>query len=300
MEAFTFVLILLAVVFAITKCTEKKKKGSGGAQAAGGVKLGGRGSAASRHSALCNPDRFKTTEEVTRALRTAGLESSNLIFAVDFTKSNVQQGERTFGNRCLHHLDPIISNPYQKVMSLLGQTLEPFDEDHLIPTYGFGDITTKDRAVFSFNTGELPCRGAQQVLDRYAQIVPSTQLSGPTSFAPAIDKAIEIVKREKSYHILVIIADGQVTNERTTRDAIVRAANYPLSIIVVGVGDGPWDTMKEFDDSIPARKFDNFQFVDFHRTVSGSDFPDAAFALNALMEIPDQFAAIRSLGLLDM
>ncbi len=103
------------------------------------------------------------------------------------------------------------------------------------------------------------------------------------------------------YHILLIVADGQMTVPDPTTKAIVEASEWPLSIIVVGVGDGPWDEMKKYDDGLPTRRFDNFQFVNYTeitQNAANAD-PDIAFALAALMEIPDQFRAVRDLGMLN-
>ena len=247
-------------------------------------------------------DHFDNYEDITKAIKNAGLEDCNLIIGIDFTASNEWQGRKTFDHRSLHYVgkNNKRTNPYQKVIGAIAETLSSFDSDNLIPVFGFGDKATKDTSVFPFYENGMPCAGFDDVLRRYNDVVQTVDLSGPTSFAPIIRKAIEIAKSKGSYHILLIIADGQVTEEQeaSTRDAIVEASLYPLSIILVGVGDGPWDMMSEYDEKLPTRKFDNFQFVDYHKVTKRTKNPGAAFALHALMEIPDQYQLIKSAGLL--
>eukprot|EP00250_Pteridium_aquilinum_P012266 c20609_g2_i2 orf=62-982(+) len=257
------------------------------------------------------PDEFTDIDQVTEALNAAGLESANLILGIDFTKSNDWTGKHSFDGLSLHTNSPQIRNPYQSAIYIIGTALLGYDDDKKIPCFGFGDATTHDKKVFSFYRDGRPCDGIEGVLARYEQLLPYVTLSGPTSFAPLIHAAIDVVKQSgNQFHILVIIADGQVTGnigfnrgrlsqqERDTIDAIVYASNFPLSILMVGVGDGPWNMMKFFDDAIPRRKFDNFQFVNYTQITAkykDRSVREAAFALEALMEIPKQYTAIKHL-----
>ncbi|KAG0629266.1 hypothetical protein M758_1G089900 [Ceratodon purpureus] len=249
------------------------------------------------------PDKYSSTDEALQALHEAGLETSNLIVGIDFTKSNEWTGKRSFDGRCLHDTggEP---NPYEKALGILMRTLYPFDADKLIPCYGFGDFKTQARHVFSFYPNHRPCKGQDEVVARYRAIVSELTFFGPTSFAPIINAGVDIVEESNGqHHILVIIADGQIepSEEQATVDSIVNASHHPLSIVLVGVGDGPWDKMEEFDDKLPKRKFDNFQFVNFTNILQEAVpeiMKESKFALAALMEIPDQYREMRKLGLL--
>eukprot|EP00741_Cyanophora_paradoxa_P012556 tig00020614_g12133.t1 len=250
-----------------------------------------------------NPDQYETIEDVQKALKEAGLHDSALIVGVDFTKSNEENGMYSHDGDSLHKIyEDGRLNPYQEVISTIGRTLASFDDDGLIPTYGFGDALVKDRECFSLaerlEGTDRPCKGFEEVLEIYKKILDLVELDGPTSYTPIISKAIEIVQRTKQYHILLIITDGVTLTEELDRRAIREASNYPLSIVIVGVGDGPWGQVKILDD-LEGRKFDNVQFVNYEKIRKKHAGQDSKFAATALQEIPPQYRAIQSLGLLE-
>lgn len=248
-------------------------------------------------------NKFKNIDEIQEALRQGGLESSSLIFAIDFTRSNLDGGKHTHKHLSLHHLEPNSANDYEIAIQSLGEILEPFDDDKMIPAFGFGDIRTKQGLIFSLHPENQSCHGFEEVLQRYRTIVPHVTMCGPTSFSPIIRRAIQIVQETGDYHILVIVTDGGVNDIEATEQSIVYASNYPLSIVVIGVGDGEvynkktkestFPTMNKFDNQLTDRHFDNYQFVNFNEmkalaTKTQQPF-NLVFGTQVLMEIPEQF-----------
>jgi hypothetical protein len=47
-------------------------------------------------------------------------------------------GRYSFGRKSLHAINGN-PNPYEQAISIIGRTLSPFDDDNLIPCFGFGD-----------------------------------------------------------------------------------------------------------------------------------------------------------------
>lgn len=239
-------------------------------------------------------DTYDDLDDVSDAIRAAGVEQLNLVVAVDCTRSNEWNGKESFNGRNLH--DRREKNPYEQAIETIGRTLVRYDDDAEIPLYIFGDVMTENKRVSLL--GNEPCHGTNGLIDRYNDLIDDVQLSGPTSFAPIVDEVCRLtVDSRGQYHVLVIVCDGQVDGMRNlekTRASIAKASRLPVSIIIVGVGDGPFDEMENFDDGGNGRAFDNVQFVNFTEIMDGrAENKDVAFALEALQEIPEQYRIIK-------
>lgn len=53
-------------------------------------------------------------------------------------------GAKSFKKKSLHHIGGG-QNPYEQAISIIGKTLSSFDEDNLIPCFGFGDGKKKKK-----------------------------------------------------------------------------------------------------------------------------------------------------------
>ena len=62
---------------------------------------------------------------------------------------------------------------------------------------------------------------------------------GPTYFSHFLKALLAFANAhimEPTYHVFLILTDGEIHDMQQTVDAIVEMANLPISVIIVGVG----------------------------------------------------------------
>lgn len=284
-------------------------------------------------------DNYKTLTILYEALQKNGLEkySTDIVLGIDYTASNIENG---INNTNLHDIVPNKQNQYQEIIINLKRLFVEYSTGNIL-CYGFGCNYTKDTKVFSFKNMELPV-GIDNIINMYENVTylinknsstnylktnqmnivqfenninqnnpndydlhKTRHMSGQTSFAPIIYKTIEKVKISKKYTILIIICDGAVSgiHLKNTIKALDDASNYPISVIIYGVGMGPWDAMEKLDDSLGGRKWDNCQFVsinEIYETMKKNKYEisfEDVVLIHGFQEIPDQLKCIDKLKL---
>jgi len=233
-----------------------------------------------------------------------------VVFAIDFTSSNGTPHEED----SLHKIVDLADlsdfntlNHYQKAITSIGKVLETYDSNKEFGVYGYG-AQFGDNPMMQFEyplTGDDKnpnVEGIQGVLNVYYKTLEDCKLGFPTNFAPIINKitrmaknnSTEKVKNElvlKQYTILTIITDGEISDMKETIAAIRKASDYPISIIIVGVGDNDFSSMEQLDDdniqiSGGGKKIrDIVQFVPLNKYIDNPDL----LASETLAEVPTQF-----------
>ncbi|XP_076924508.1 protein BONZAI 3-like [Bidens hawaiensis] len=231
----------------------------------------------------------------------------NFMVAVDFTASN---GDPRSPNS-LHYIDYSGRlNAYQQAIMEVGEVLQVYDYDKRFPAWGFGGKLYNGSVSHCFNlngnAGNFEVEGVQGIMDAYRNALHTVSLHGPTLFGQVVNHAAEIAAQSLStnptkYFILLIITDGVVTDLQETINALVRASDLPLSILIVGVGNDDFKQMEILDaDTGPRLKSstgriatrDNAQFVPMRDVQHGERSMVQALS----EELPGQFLTFMRSG----
>ena len=119
-------------------------------------------------------------------------------------------------------------NEYQKAISTIGQILEPYDKDQLIPIIGFGGKPRGGTVSHCFPvTGAWPSevRGVQGLMQAYSASFQQYLLSGPTLFSHVLKFVSDMAHRStreesqyaQSYTVLLILTDGVINDMSQAR-----------------------------------------------------------------------------------
>ncbi|TVU29933.1 hypothetical protein EJB05_21529, partial [Eragrostis curvula] len=177
----------------------------------------------------------------------------NFMVAVDFTASN---GNPRLPDS-LHYIDPSgRPNVYQKAILEIGDVLQYYDPSKRFPSWGFGARPIDGPCSHCFNlngsTYQPEVDGIQGIMSAYISALRNVSLAGPTLFGQLISTATTIASQslagnQQKYFVLLILTDGVVTDFQETIDAIIKASDFPISIIVVGVGGADFKEMEFLD-----------------------------------------------------
>jgi Copine len=182
-----------------------------------------------------------------------------LFIGIDFTASN----GLPHNPASLHYINSnkTMMNPYQLVIKECGDILLDYDDDKLVPVYGFGADLGYPQMKTNGVSHSFPCTGIkgteevyhiQGIFDVYEYAHKHISFNGPTFFAPLFKDIIDLTRvrsfeNPDNYNFFMIITDGEIHDMVDTVECLVNACELPLSVVIIGVGDETFENMKRLD-----------------------------------------------------
>jgi len=193
-----------------------------------------------------------------------GLELK-LMVAIDFTRSNGGPEHDTSH----HRFGGKGANDYVCAMRMVAEVMEQYDEDKRHPIYGFGarlppsfQDATSDCFACNGDFFSPTVEGLQGLEETYLKALRVIRLHGPSYLREVIKVAALWAKPHKEVHTsfdngvtmrwwtCLILTDGEILDPLEAADEIVLASNYPVSFVVVGIGDADFSWFQNLDNEV--------------------------------------------------
>ncbi len=272
----------------------------------------------SKKDQKCVPDIYNDIDQVYDILHKLKFKNSNIIVGIDTSDLAFQYKQ-----------------DYSDILNIIANTMKEFDDDGLIPSFLFNQHEVLNLKQIA--TGDdtcINCHGLDDVMRTFNEITPSSGPYGINKLFKEIKKILDSNSGE--YYMLLLLTSGQnIKNVRTQIDNVQKKdklskedkatlkelkknkhemkqkdtllqsnikslCKYPLSIITIGINkdNDYFDKLNEMDNLVKGRKFDNFQFVNYHAmNVIDNSKTDLEtkqfhnkFVLEMLREIPIQYS----------
>ena len=227
----------------------------------------------------------------------AGIQIA-LSIGIDFSNKNKEY------NLNNHNINENGFNEFENAIYLCSNILGYYDYDQKYPAYGFGawfddDVTRIGfPSFFNLNLASYPeIEKIENVLKAYRNLIKGHNflISSKVFFAPLIRKIMKNITQKNNvfeYNILLILSTGVIDDLQETIDVLVEACLLPLSIVIVGIGDGDFKNMETLDGDIfpltsskgKKRIRDIVQFVPFSNYKNDME----KLSMEVLAEIPRQ------------
>uniref|UniRef100_A0A1I7ZDH7 Copine domain-containing protein n=1 Tax=Steinernema glaseri TaxID=37863 RepID=A0A1I7ZDH7_9BILA len=210
---------------------------------------------------------------------------------------------------------PAIRNFYEDVefvVRTLGQQFHEYDPSNQYAAFGLGAKIPplyRESQEFCLSLETDPnCRGLDGILNAFTTALSSVKPMSNAHFAHVIYYVSKLAQHSHSrgntgrpqYYVLTIITKGCIKDLKETIQAIIFASRAPISVIFVGVGNGPFSDLERLGSAGSRLAFqgrkaerDVVQFASVNaQTISdvGIEEFKSVFREQALAQIPWQMA----------
>ncbi|KAK0399287.1 hypothetical protein QR680_002974 [Steinernema hermaphroditum] len=227
----------------------------------------------------------------------------HLAFAIDFSCSENETEQ------------PGIRNFYEDVefvVRTLAQQFQEYDPSNQFAAFGFGAKIPplyRESQEFCLSLDTDPnCRGTDGIMTAFTTALSSVKPISNAHFAHVIYYVSKLAQHSHSrgnsgrpqYYVLTIITKGCIKDLKETIQAIIFASRAPISVLFVGVGNGPFSDLERLGSAGSRLAFqgrkaerDVVQFAAINaQTISDVGIAEfkSVFREQALAQIPWQMA----------